>query len=204
MKIEIRQRDKRALVALGFAVLLFFLVDQVLLPAYDWLADAPETARQSEDQLSRYRIAAGRQGIALGALAQVEEATERLRAQLLSGSPNSQGGDAQAVRLETLIETAAEDAGIVVRQRDAIQTRGLADGAFEEVSIGLGFDALPEELAAFLERLRGSPTHLAVTRLQVAPIDQAVEVPEDRSIARELRVAMTVAAVRAASQEVPA
>lgn len=203
MKIEIRQRDKRALVALGTAVALFLLADQVLFPAYDWLADAPEAAMQREDELSRYRIAAGRQGVALGVLAQVEEATARLREQLLPSGPNT-GGDAQGVRLETLIEAAAEDAGIVVRQRDAIQTRGLADGAFEEVSIGLGFDALPEELAAFLERLRGNPTHLAVTRLQVTPIDQSVEVPEDRSIARELRVTMTVAAVRSASQEVPA
>jgi len=201
VKIEIRQRDKRALIGLGVAALLFLLADQLLLPAYDRLADARETARQREDQLDRYRIAAGRQGIASGVLAQVEAETDRLREQLLPPISNTPGGEAQGARFGTLIESAAEEAGILLRQRDAVETRRLGEGDFEEVSIGLSFDALPEELAAFLGRLRGSETHLAVVRLQVTPIDQALEIPEDRTIARTLQVTMTVAAVRAVEAE---
>jgi hypothetical protein len=191
VKIEIRRRDRHALLGLGAAVIVFLVVGQVLLPAYDRLAEAPEAARQKEEDLVRYRRAAERAGVALGVIADVEGAIARIESRLVpAGSAN-----AVSVRLQAILEAAAEDAGIVLLQQNASQSRDLADGAYREISMGLNFQALPAELDAFLSRLRADPTHLAVTRLQITPIDQSTEVPEDGILGRGLQVTMTVAAV---------
>jgi hypothetical protein len=62
MKIEIRDRDRRALLALALAIGLYGFIVELALPAWDRLGQAPGIAAERELQLQRYRRALVRQG----------------------------------------------------------------------------------------------------------------------------------------------
>jgi len=62
MKLAVRQRDRRALMLLGAAVLIYTLSDWIILPAYDRIMAGPEIAAEKEQHLRRYRRAQARKG----------------------------------------------------------------------------------------------------------------------------------------------
>ena len=57
MRLEIRPRDRRALLLLVLSLVVYLFLTEVALPIYDGLAAAAESALDKEDQLRRYRRA---------------------------------------------------------------------------------------------------------------------------------------------------
>ncbi len=62
MKLEIRERDRRSLLLLVGAALVYAVFSFGILPAYDALKDASSDVGVKEEQLSRYRRALVRKG----------------------------------------------------------------------------------------------------------------------------------------------
>jgi len=62
VKLQIRQRDRRALLLLALGVFVYAIAEIVVLPVYDRMNAARELAADKENQLRRYRRAQLRKG----------------------------------------------------------------------------------------------------------------------------------------------
>src|SRR2546430_16713692 len=87
MKLEIRERDRRAIFLLVAAAAIFGGISFGLLPAFGALTQASSGAGEKEEQLSRYRRALVRKGHYAKLLEQVRKGVTDADARLIRG-PN--------------------------------------------------------------------------------------------------------------------
>ena len=196
MKLEIRQRDRRALFLLGVSLGLYFVLSEVASPAYDRLAAAVDTALDREDQLRRYRRAVVRKADYGQLLEEARRRVEEGEAQLVQGDNPSLA----SAELQTIVEQVAELTGIELGQRNMSAARQ-KDEFFNEITMTLGFESTPGQLVAFLEQLRGSEKLVAVRSIQIAPLIVVDEVTEGMELLKDVRVNLTVGAVLASPPE---
>lgn len=191
MKIELRQRDRRALVFLGLAVGLYAASQFVIFPAYDRLSASSEEVSEKEEQLRKYRRALLRKG-------QYERLIPAAGAQVREAEKILVRGDNPALattELQTLVEAAARNAGINVLQRSVAAPRKV-DAFYGEVVLSLSFEATLTQLVNLLVNLRSAPKLLDIRSVQISPAQPLPEMPKAAGDYRKtLRVTMTIGAV---------
>jgi Tfp pilus assembly protein PilO len=199
VKLQIRQRDRRALILLGAAVLIYGLADRIVLPAFDRLAAAPELAAEKEHQLRRYRRAELRKGQYTDLLKLADERVSKSESVVIPGANLS----LVSAELQSLIEATAVNAGLMVSQRMIGTPRRLND-FYAELPITLTFDSTPGQLVSFLNELRAQPRFLQVRTLNVAPANPALEAPKGADVLKNVRGSVTVSALCSADLLKPA
>lgn len=190
MKLQIRDRDRRALIGLGLTVALYLTATVLVFPAMDRLAMVSAGAAQKEDQLRRYRRALSRQ-------ARYVESVEEARQRVGGLDPRwiqAESEGLASVELQAIVEQASREAGIAVEQRNIGGMREL-DDYFGETSMTLVFDATPLQLVGFLTQLRRSPKALTVQSAEVRPRRVVHEVPERGELEKTLNVTLSVGAL---------
>ena len=190
MKFELRERDRRALVGLAFAVAVYFTVDMLVLPRYDELAAAEEVVLSKEDQLRKYRRAVIRQG-------QYQELTETARSRIADLESLMMSAETEAqisAELQSEVERASQDAGIGITERNVVGTQRL-DDFFSEATMTLEFACSPDQLVTFLSGLRASSRLISIRSADIRPERVVHQMPEEGNVNRTLRVNMTVGAV---------
>jgi Tfp pilus assembly protein PilO len=190
MKFEIRQRDRRALVLLALAVLIFGLAYKVLLPAYDRISTASDLAADKAKQLRRYRRAELRKGQYSDLLKLANDRVKKNESVVIAASNLSLA----SAEFQTLIEGIGNKVGLMVGQR-MIGTPRRLDNLYAEVPMTLAFDSTPGQLVAFLDELRSLPRFVNVRSLQVAPLSPVFEAPKGSDLTKTVRVSITVAAL---------
>src|SRR6185295_16655502 len=103
MKFAMRQRDKRALILLTLALTIYVAADWFVLPAYDRLAAAADSATDKETQLKRYRRAELRKGQYEGLLKTASERVAKSESVLIPAANLSLA----AAEMQSLVEGAA-------------------------------------------------------------------------------------------------
>ena len=196
MKLQIRQRDRRALLLLGVSLGLYFVLSEVAFPAYDRLAAAVDIALDREDQLRRYRRAVVRKADYGQLLEEARQRVEDGEGLLIRGDNPSLA----SAELQTIIEEVAEATGIELGQRNMSAARQ-KDEFFNEITMTLGFECTPGQLVAFLEQLRGSEKLVAVRSIQIGPLSVVDAVSEGMELLKDVRVSLTVGAVLASPPE---
>ncbi len=196
MKLEIRQRDRRALLLLGVSLGLYLVLSEVAFPAYDGLAAAADIALDREDQLRRYRRAVVRKADYGRLLEEARRRVEEGEALLIRGDNPSLA----SAELQTMIEEVAEATGIELGQRN-MSAASRKDEFFNEITMTLGFECTPGQLVAFLKGLRGSERLVAVRSIQIAPLSVVDEVSDEMELLKDVRVNLTVGAVLASPPE---
>ena len=191
MKLEIRQRDRHALLGLALAVAVFGVIKLVALPAYDRFAVAADTVAEKESQLRRYRRAQLRKG-------QYAELVKLTTAKIVENeSVVSKAASESLVsaELQSMVETTATKVGVMLAQRSVGASRKLND-FYAELPMTLGFESTPGQLVAFLAELRALPRVVVVHSLQVTPVHPVQEVHKGEDLSKNVRVTMTIATVR--------
>ena len=189
MKFEIRPRDRRALVLLVLALVVYGALKLAAFPVYDRLARASDAAVEKETQLRRYRRAELRKG-------QYAEITKLASAKLeqneavLSKAANE---SLLSAELQARLEAAAVKVGLMFNQRSVGQARRLND-FYWELPMTLGFESTPGQLVMFLVELRTVPQFVTVRAVQVTPVQPVQEVPKVGDLTKSVRVTMTIAA----------
>src|SRR5882672_7841947 len=129
MKIEIRQRDRRALIGLGLALGAYVLLTMVVLPAFDTLQTASQNAMEKEDQLMKYRRAVIRKGHYTQLLEQARKNMNEAESRLIRGDNASLA----SVELQNIVEEAAKKVDIPLGQR-SMSTAKKRDPFFNEIT----------------------------------------------------------------------
>jgi len=189
MKLQIRNRDRRALLFLGIAAILYGVISLALLPAFDSLGEAASNARDKEQQLSKYRRALVRKGHYAQLLQQVRNNVAAAEARFIRGDNPTLA----AVEVQTIVETAAQKNGIDLTQRN-ISTARRKDDFFTEIIMTLTFEATSNQLSSFLAEIRNAPEFVVVRNAQIAPAEVMQEAPKKGDAKKMLRANLTIAA----------
>lgn len=192
MKIEMRGRDRRALVLLGLAVAVYLAMTELALPAYDRIRSEAGTVASKEDELRKYRGALVSQQHYTQLLDQVKKSLDDGESRLVRGDNASLA----SVELQTIVEDAEKKFNIPVGSK-SMSAAKKKDDYFNEISMTLSFDSTPNQLTSFLAELRSAPKFVTVKSLQVAPVQLAQEAPAKGELKKTVRVALTVSAVLA-------
>lgn len=195
MKIEMRGRDRRALILLGLAVVVYLAISELALPAYDRIKSGAGTVATREGELRKYRGALDSQQHYTQLLSQVKSSLEEGEGRLVRGDNPALA----SVELQTIVEDAAKKFSIPLGQRSMSPAKKKTD-YFNEISMSLSFDGTPNQLTSLLAELRTAPKFVTVKSLQVAPVALATEAPTKGELRKTIRVSLTVSALLAVPQ----
>ncbi|MBI4474840.1 MAG: type 4a pilus biogenesis protein PilO [Acidobacteria bacterium] len=190
MKIQIRQRDRRALVMLSLALLVYGLAEIVVFPAYDRMKAASEAAVDKENQVRRYRRAELRQGQYADLLKSAAENASKSESVVIAAASLPLA----SAELQSLIEAAGNKVGLMVSQRMIGAPRRLND-FYAELPMTLSFESTPGQLVSFLVELRLLPRFVTVRSLQVTPTEPLFEAPKGTDVTKHVRITMTVSSL---------
>src|SRR5580704_9003879 len=108
MKIEIRSRDKRALLGLAGALGIYFAASLVIIPAYDRLTTVADTVQGKEGELRKYRRAL----LNRDHYSQLLETARKTSADADTRLIRSENGALAQVELQNIVEDAEKKVNI--------------------------------------------------------------------------------------------
>jgi len=190
MKFEMRQRDRRALLALLLGLAVYAVFELVVFPAYDRIAVAADSAANKEAQLRRYRRAQLRKG-QYAELIRLTTARIAENESVLIKAPNE---SLMSAALQSMVEAGAAKVGLMLGQRSVGTPRRL-NAFYGELPMTLGFEATPGQLTMFLGELRSYPQLIMIRSIQVSPVQPVQEVRKGEDVSKNVRVNMTVTAL---------
>jgi hypothetical protein len=199
MTATMNQRNRRALIALGIAVVIYLIASQGLLPLYDQLRAASGTVADKTGELKKYRRELSHRGNYDALKNDARKKLDDLKTHFFT---NDASGSAD---LQRMVEDSAKAVGIDLMQRTTTQPRKL-DELTAEVTMTTNFEATPNQLVAFLNQLRNAPKIVNVRNAQIDPIHIVYETPKQGEVKKNLRANLTIAgvALSAQSQTAPA
>src|SRR6266478_9296475 len=190
MKFEIRERDRRALLLLGAAAVIYGLLSFGLLPAFDKLKSASSGVTDKEEQLRKYRRAVIRKGHYTQLLEQARKNVAEAEGRFIPGDNPTLA----SVELQTIVEEAAKKAGIDLSQRNISPARK-KDDSFNEITMTLAVDATPAQVAAFLAEIRNARKVITVRNAQMSPAQILMEPPKKGDFMKVMHANVTIAAL---------
>jgi hypothetical protein len=190
MKFELRERDRRALLFLGIAVIVYVFLSMLAIPVFDSLLEGPEIAAVKQDQLMRYRRALVRKGHYAQTLVQARKNAADAEARLVQGDNPSLA----SVEFQTIVEEAARKLEINLTSRNMSAPRK-KDDFFNELTMTIAFECTPNQLVTFLSEIRSAPKFITVRNSQIAPVRAVHEAPKDEDFVKAVRVNLTLTAI---------
>ena len=192
MKIQIRERDKRAFLLLGGALLTYAILAVGVFPVLDRLSGSAAAAAQKEEQLMKYRRAQIRRGNYVKLLEQARKNVAEAEGLLIRGDNPSLA----SVELQTIVEDAAKKVGINFIQRNISPARK-KDDFFNEITVAVSFESTPNQVVSFLSEVRNAPKFVTVRNAQVAPVQVVQAPPAKGDLKKTVRVSLTLGAILA-------
>jgi Tfp pilus assembly protein PilO len=194
MKLQIRDRDRRALLLCGAAVLVYVVVQFVALPAYDRISAARDLAADKENQVRRYRRAELRKGQYTGLLKLAADRVQKDEAVVIPAASLPLA----SAEMQSLVEGAGAKVGLMLSQRTISAPRRLND-FYADLPMTLSFESTPGQLVAFLSELRSLSRFISVRTLQVTPVEMVTEIPKGYDLTKNVRVTMTITSLSSSS-----
>ena len=192
MKIQLRERDRRALFVLAFALGVYLLASQAVLPAYDRMKTGADSVAQKENELRRYRRALANREPYARLVEQAKTSVAEAEARLIRGDNPTLA----SVELQSIVEAVSTKVNIMLGQRSMTPARK-RDDFFNEIAMTLSFEGTPNQVTSFLAELRSAGKFISVRNLQVSPITPAQEPPTKGELKKTLKVNVTVVALLA-------
>lgn len=189
MKVEIRGRDRRALLLLAAAAAVYAIVTFGLLPAYDALKERSSGAAAKEEQLRKYRRALIRKGTSAQLLDQVRKNLVADEALFIRGDNPTLA----AVELQSIVESAAQKMNLELSQRSVSAARK-KDDFFNEITMTVSIEATPGQVFGFLAEIRNSPKFITVRNAQIAPSEVLQAPPPKGDYKKLTRANLTIVA----------
>jgi hypothetical protein len=189
MKFEIRERDRRAVLLLAAAAVIYGIVSLGVLPAFDRLKDSSARVGDKEEQLKKYRRAVIRKGHYTPLLELARKNVAEAESRLIRGDNPTLA----SVELQTIVEGAAKKVGLDLGQRNITPARK-KDDSFNEITMTLALEATPGQIFGFLAEIRNAPKFVSVRSAQIAPTQVIMEPPKKGDFMKVVRANVTIVA----------
>jgi Tfp pilus assembly protein PilO len=182
-----KPRDRKALILLGLALVIYVVANTIVLPAYDRIAAAKDLAADKENQVRRYRRAELRKGQYADLLRTTADRVTKSESVVIT-APNLSLVSAE---FQSLVEDAANKVGLVVGQRTIGAAKPINE-FYAELPITISFESTPGQLVSFLNEIRNVPRFITVNSLQISPTDAVVDPPKGMAVSKNIRASMTL------------
>ena len=189
MKFEIRERDRRALLLMAAAAVIYGVFSFGLLPAFDALREESSGISDKVQQLSKYRRALIRKGNYTQLLEQARKNVGEAEARFIRGDNPTLA----SVELQTIVEAAAQKSGLQLNQRNVSPARK-KDDFFNEITMTIAVEGTPSQISGFLAEIRGAPKVISIRSAQIAPAEVIQEAPPKGDFKKMLRANLTISA----------
>ena len=187
---RLSRREKTLLVVGGLALALYLLLDLLLLPFWDSLAETRANAEFQARRVRNYRRMLQQQDRTRSELDQLRQRTESLEQGLLD-SP----GDALAgAEIQGLVRDIAAAQGLTIRNSDLAPVEPLGPH-YGKVSTRINLSGGIHQWVDFLAAMGSGPRILFVEDLRIAPV--RANDPKNKDI----RVTLSVSALKRAQPE---
>ena len=190
MKFEIRERDRRAIVLLTGAALIYVALSFGVFPAFDSLKEGSSRVGEKEEQLKKYRRAVIRKGNYTQLLEQARKNVVDAEARFIRGDNPALA----SVELQTIVEQAAKKVDLDLNQRSVSPARK-KDDSFNEITMTLALEATPSQIFGFLAEIRNAPKFVIVRSAQIAPTQVLTEPPKKGDFMKVIHANLTIAAL---------
>ena len=190
MKVQIGQRDRRAILLLGGAMAIYVFLSFVVLPAFDRLKEAAARVSEKETQLKKYRRAVIRKGHYTELLQQGHKNVAEAESRFIHG----ENPTLASVELQTIVEDAAKKVGLNLNQRNVSAARK-KDDAFNEITMTLNLESTPPQIFGFLAEIRNAPKYITVRSAQIAQAEVIMEPPKKGDFVKVVRATVAISAV---------
>ena len=158
--MEINQRDKRALWAVGAALALFVLFRFGIFPAWDLLQEASANLPDRQKTLEKYREVIQEAEVRRAEISSLEAQLREAEAGLLA----SETAALASAEMQELVKQLMAAQSIEIRSSAFLLARPLGDD-YLQVPLGLQFHCSLDQLARFLEEIVRGPKRLAISSL---------------------------------------
>ncbi len=184
---RLSRREKSLLVWGGLAVVLYLLVDLLLLPFWDSLADTRANAEFQARRVSNYRRMLQGQDRTRSELDRLRRRTQALEQGLLD-SP----GDALAgAEIQGLVRDIAAAQGLTIRNSDLLPVEEISP-RYSKVSTRISLSGGIHQWVDFVDAMGTGPKILFVEDLRISPVR-----PNDPKN-KDIRVTLAVSALKRA------
>ena len=190
MKFEMRERDRRAILLLAGAGMIYAALSFGAFPAFDSLKAASSGVGDKEEQLKKYRRAVIRKGHYTQLLDQARKNVAEAEARFIRGDNPTLA----SVELQTIVEGAAKKVGLELNQRSVSPARK-KDDSFNEITMTLALEATPSQIFGFLAEIRNAPKFVIVRSSQIAPTQVLTEPPKKGDFVKVIHANLTIAAL---------
>jgi hypothetical protein len=182
------QRNRRALVILGVAVVLYLASSQGLLPLYDQMRAASGNVADKTEELRKYRRELSHRGNYEALKTDARKKLDDLKTRFFTSDA------AGTTELQRIVEEGAKTVGVDLMQRSTTQPRKI-DELTSEINLTTTFEATPNQFVAFLNQLRSAPKIVNVRNAQVDPVQIVYNAPGAGEVRKNLRVNLTITGV---------
>ncbi len=158
--MEINQRDKRALWAVGAALALFVSFRFGIFPAWDRLQEASTNLPVRQKTLEKYREAIQAAELRRTEISSLEERLREAEAGLLVSETSALA----SAEMQELVKQLLAAHEIEIRSSAFLPARPLGDG-YLQVPLRLQFQCSLDQLVSFLEEIGRGPKRLAISNL---------------------------------------
>ena len=158
--MEINQRDKRALWAVGVALALFVSFRFGIFPAWDLLQEASVNLPDRQKTLEKYREVIQAAELRRTEISSLEAQLREAEASLLASETSALA----SAEMQELVKQLMAAQSIEIRSSAFLPVRPLGDD-YLQVPLGLQFHCSLDQLASFLEEIGRGPKRLAISNL---------------------------------------
>ena len=158
--MEISQRDKRALWAVGVALTLFASFRFAIFPAWDFLQEASANLPDRQKTLEKYREVIQAAELRRAEISSLEARLREAEAGLLA----SETPDLAFAEMQLLVQQLTAAQSIEIRSSAFLPVKPLEDD-YLQVPLRLQFQCSLDQLASFLEEIGRGPKRLAISNL---------------------------------------
>ena len=190
MKFNIRERDRRAILLLGGAAIIYAALSFGVFPAFDRLKEASSRVSEKQDQLKKYRRAVIRKGNYTQLLEQARKNMAEAETRFIRGDNPTLA----SVELQSIVEQAAKKVGLDLNQRTVSPARK-KDDSFNEITMTLALEATPSQIFGLLAEIRNAPKFVIIRNAQIAPTQVLTEAPKKGDFMKTIRANLTIGAL---------
>ena len=190
MKFNIRERDRRAILLLGGAAIIYAALSFGVFPAFDSLKETSSRVSEKEDQLKKYRRAVIRKGNYTQLLEQARKNMAEAETRFIRGDNPTLA----SVELQSIVEQAAKKVGLDLNQRTVSPARK-KDDSFNEITMTLALEATPSQIFGLRAEIRNAPKFVIVRNAQIAPTQVLTEAPKKGDFMKTIRANLTIGAL---------
>ena len=190
MKFDIRERDRRAILLVVGAAIIYSVLSFGAFPAFDTLKEASSRVGDKEEQLKKYRRAVIRKGHYTQLLEQARKNMAEAEARFIRGDNPTLA----SVELQTIVEEAAKKVGLDLNQRSVSPARK-KDDSFNEITMTLALEATPSQIFGFLTEIRNAPKFVIVRNAQISPTQVMTEPPKKGDFMKAIHANLTIGAL---------